>query len=132
MRFLLDTDTCILALRHHLGVRFHLEAVTPAEVAISAMNEAELWQGALNSRHPAQHAKDVQAFLAPILVLPFDGEAAREHARLRMALKHAPLGGRDLVIASVALAHRLIVVTRNQAAFAGVPGLKTVDWAATG
>jgi len=52
IRFLLDTDTCIFALRHHLGVRFHFEAVTPAEVAISAMNEAELWQGALNSRQP--------------------------------------------------------------------------------
>jgi tRNA(fMet)-specific endonuclease VapC len=131
VRFLLDTDTCIFALQHHLGVRFHFEAVTPAQVAISALNEAELWQGALSSRHPAQHAKDVQAFLAPLLVLPFDGEAAREHARLRMALKLAPLDERDLVIASVALVHRLTVVTHNLGAFTRVPGLKTVDWSST-
>jgi len=90
-----------------------------------------LWQGALDSRHPAKYAKDVQAFLAPLLVLPFDGEAARELARLRMSLKHAPLGDRDLAIASVALAHRLTLVTHNQVAFTRVPCLKTVDWAST-
>lgn len=128
MKFLLDTDTCIFALKHHPWVRTHFQAVAPDEVAVSAMNEAELWYGALNSQHPARHSRDVKAFLEPFLVLPFDGEAAREHARLRMALKNMPIGERDLVIASVAFAHRLTVVTHNQREFARVPGLKVVDW----
>jgi tRNA(fMet)-specific endonuclease VapC len=92
------------------------------------MNEAELWYGALNSQHPDRHIRDVEAFLAPFIVLPFDREAAKEHARLRMALRNMPIGERDLVIASVALAHRLTVVTHNQREFGRVPGLKTIDW----
>jgi len=129
VKFLLDTDTCIFALRHRPEVRAHFASVTPEEVVVSAMNEAELWYGALNSHHPDRHGQDVQAFLAPLTVLPFDGEAAREHARLRMALKNMPIGERDLVIASVALAHRLTVVTHNQREYGRVPGLNTVDWA---
>lgn len=128
MKFLLDTDTCIFALKHRPEIRARFEALTPEDVAVSAMNEAELWYGALNSQHPDKHVKDVEAFLAPLLVLPFDAEAAKEHARLRMALRNMPIGERDLVIASVAMAHRLTVVTHNQREFGRVPGLKTADW----
>lgn len=128
MKFLLDTDTCIYALRHHPEARSRLESVTPEDVAISAMNEAELRYGALNSLHPDKRTKDVEAFLEPIVVLPFDAEAAKEHARLRMALRKMPVGERDLVIASVALAHRLTVVTHNQREFSRIPGLETIDW----
>lgn len=128
MRFLLDTDTCIFALRHRPEVRSHFAAVAPDDLVLSAMNEAELWYGALNSQHPDRHIRDVEAFLAPFIVLPFDREAAKEHARLRMALRNMPIGERDLVIASVALAHRLTVVTHNQREFGRVPGLKTIDW----
>ena len=128
MKFLLDTDTCIHALRHNPEVRSRLESVTPEDVAVSAMNEAELRYGALNSQHPDRHTKDVEAFLEPIVVLPFDAEAAKEHARLRMALRKMPVGERDLVIASVALAHRLTVVTHNQREFSRIPGLETIDW----
>ena len=130
MRFLLDTDTCIFALRHRPEVRAHLDALTPEDVVVSSMNEAELWYGALNSQHPDKHTKDVEAFLKPFTILPFDADAAKEHGRLRMALKKMPIGERDLVIASVALLHRLMVVTHNQREFGRVPGLKTIDWVA--
>jgi len=126
--FLLDTDTCVYALRHHPEVRLRMESMTPEDVAVSAMNEAELRYGALNSLHPEKHTNDVEAFLEPIVVLPFDAEAAKQHARLRMALRKTPIGERDLVIASVALAHRLTVVTHNQREFGRVPGLETTDW----
>ena len=128
MRFLLDTDTCICALRHSPDVRIQMESVAPEDVAVSAMNEAELRYGALNSQYPDKRTKDVEAFLEPIMVLPFDAEAAKEHTRLRMALRRMPVGERDLVIASVALAHRLTVVTHNQREFGRVPGLKSIDW----
>ena len=128
MKFLLDTDICIFALRHHTEVRTHLDAMTPEDVVLSSMNEAELWYGALNSQHPDKHAKDVEAFLRPFTVLPFDADAAKEYARLRMALKKMPIGERYLVVASVALVHRLRVVTHNQREFGRVPGLKTIDW----
>ena len=128
MKFLLDTDTSIHALRHNPEARSRLESLTPEDVAVSAMNEAELRYGALNSLHPDKRTKDVEAFLEPIVVLPFDAEAAKEHARLRMALRKMPVGERDLVIASVALARRLTIVTHNQREFSRIPGLETIDW----
>ena len=128
MKFLLDTDTCIWILRNDTEVRAHLKKLTPADVAVSTMNEAELLYGALNSQDPVKRTKDVELFLSPILVLPFDADAAKEHARLRLALKLTPIGERDLVIASVAVANHLTVVTHNQHEFGRVPGLKTIDW----
>ena len=130
MIFLLDTDTCIYALRHEPGVRSHLLTISPEDVAVSAMNEAELCYGALNSEHPDMHTRDVEAFLGPIAILAFDSEAAKEHARLRLALRNKPIGERDLVIASVALVHRLTIVSHNQREFSRVAGLKSVDWVA--
>jgi tRNA(fMet)-specific endonuclease VapC len=128
VRFLLDTDTCIALLRQNDAVWSHLERLTPGDVALSAMNEAELRFGALHSQNPAKRTQDVEAFLGPILVLPFDSDAARAHAKLRMALLPMPIGERDLVIASVAMANQLTVVTHNQREFGRVPGLKTTDW----
>ena len=128
MRFLLDTDTCICALRHSPDVRIQMESVAPEDVAVSAMNEAELRYGAINSQYHDKRTKDVEAFLEQIMVLPFDAEAAKEHTRLRMALRRMPVGERDLVIASVALAHRLTVVTHNQREFSRISGLETIDW----
>jgi predicted nucleic acid-binding protein len=40
------------------------------------------------------------------------------------------IGGNDLIIASIALAHGLTVVTHNSAEFSRVPGLSVEDWAA--
>src|SRR5258708_7241248 len=39
-----------------------------------------------------------------------------------------PIGERDLMIASVALARDLTVVTHNVGEFSRVPGLKSEDW----
>jgi len=130
VRFLLDSDTCILALRHDPAVKARLQALPPADVATSAMNVAELRYGALNSQDPDRRTRDVEAFLAPIQVLPFDEDAARHHARLRQALKARPIGERDLVIASVAMAHHLTVVTHTLKEFARIPGLRVLDWRA--
>ena len=130
MKFLLDTDTCISALRHHPEVRSRLAALSPEDVSVSAMNEAELWYGALKSQHPDKHTRDVEAFLAPLTVLAFDAETAKQHARLRMALRNKPIGERDLVIASVAMVHSLTIVTHNRREFSRVPGLQSIDWIA--
>lgn len=39
-----------------------------------------------------------------------------------------PIGPSDLLIASIALHHRLTLVTHNVAEFSRVPGLHLADW----
>lgn len=125
--FLLDTDVCVWLLRRHPGVRAHVEALSPDDVAVASMTEAELRFGVLAGRRPEDILR-VDALIGGLRVLPFDRTAARAHAEARLALRRQPIGERDLVIASVALAHGLVMATGNRREFARVPGLAVEDW----
>lgn len=127
MIYLLDTDTCVFALRHSAQVLQRLEAVSPDDVAVCTMTEAELWYGAWKSHDPAGTRRAIDAFLSPIGRLPFDSEAAERHAELRFSLRAQPIGERDLVIASVASAAGMILITHNQREFRRT-GLPLEDW----
>jgi tRNA(fMet)-specific endonuclease VapC len=129
VNWLLDTDTCVDALRHRSSVLRQLQALSPDDVAVASMTEAELWYGAWRSQDPAGARQSVASFLAPLTRLPFDSEAAERHADLRFALRAQPIGERDLMIASVAVAQGLALVTRNVHEFARVPSLTVEEWA---
>lgn len=62
--------------------------------------------------------------------LPFDDEAAELYGENRhhLALLGTPIGPNDMMIASIALANHLILVTHNTREFSRVPGLKLEDW----
>lgn len=62
--------------------------------------------------------------------LPFDDAAAEEYGRIRAELTAAgtPIGPNDLMIASIALANQLTLVTSNTAEFGRVPGLQIENW----
>ena len=93
------------------------------------MTEAELRYGALKSSDPARDLARVEAFLsAPMTILSFDRDAAQHHAEIRFALRARPIGERDLVIASTALAHDLPIVTGNAREMGRVPQLVVEDW----
>lgn len=61
-----------------------------------------------------------------ITVLEFDEAAADEFERLKQA--RVRIGTMDLKIASIALANRATVLTRNIRDFGKVPGLRVEDW----
>ena len=124
----LDTDMCIHALRGHGGVLRELKARSPSAVFTTAMTLAELRYGCLKSRDPEANLARVTAFLGPLTILDFDAAAAAAHAEIRWALREQPIGERDLVIASVARARSLSVVTANAREFSRVPGLSLETW----
>ncbi len=129
IRYLLDTDTCVWILRERESVVARVRATSPDDVAVSTVTEAELLFGAHNSRDADRNLERVEAFLsARFEILSFDRESAQRHAHLRLALKKRPIGERDLVIASTALANNLTLVTCNAREFARVPGLTLEDW----
>jgi tRNA(fMet)-specific endonuclease VapC len=129
VRYLLDTDACVWLLRGQAAMRARVRAASPDDLAISSMTEAELRFGALKSSDPARNLARVEALLsAPLAILPFDRGAARRHAEARFALRARPIGERDLVIASTALAHGLSIVTGNVRELGRVPELEVEDW----
>ena len=109
-----------------------LRALSPDDVAVCVVTEAELEYGAMASRDPARSRRSVEAFLAPIARLPFDSAAATHHAEIRFALKSRPIGERDLIIAAVAMTHGATVVTHNAREFRRVKGLPVEDWVEQG
>lgn len=67
--------------------------------------------------------------LARIPLLPFDDAAVAEFDRLRQNKKLKKIGRGDLLIASIALARRATLATRNVRHFRQVPGLVVENWA---
>ena len=59
---------------------------------------------------------------------PFGARAAAEHARIRHALRAAPIGSNDLVIAATAAAIGATLVTANTREFGRGPGLAVESW----
>lgn len=102
----------------------------PAQVAVSAVTMAELAAGPSAARHPEERARRqdrLQRAEAAFDPLPFGVEAARAYGRVYAAVLE---GGRkprgrfgDLLVAAVALAEGLPLLTRNAADFVGLEGL---------
>jgi len=130
VRFILDTNTCIYALKLQPGVVDRLRERSPDDLGVSIVTLAELWFGARKSARPTATRREIDAFLEPFEILPFDVEAAEAYSSTRLALERRgrPIGERDLLIASIALARGLTVVTHNVSEFGRVPGLRTEDW----
>lgn len=87
----------------------------------------ETHQGVLRESDPIASHHRYAAALASIPILPFSEESARGCARLRHQLtsegKRIRSRALDLIIASTALEHGLILVTRNRSDYRDIPGL---------
>jgi tRNA(fMet)-specific endonuclease VapC len=132
MRFLLDTDTCIYALRRREPVLRKLLSTRRSDVAVSVISEAELRTGAAESSSPAMTLRLVENFLRPLSLLEFASGDAIAYARLRAKLESAgrPIGPLDILIAAQAVARRLTLVSNHEREFSRVPGLRIANWAA--
>ncbi len=130
MSYLLDTNTCVYAIKRVPNVIDRLRRLSPDDVSVSSVTLAELWFGARKSTKPARTRARLDSFLDPIAVISFDPAAAEDYAEIRFELERSgqPIGERDLLIASVARAQGLTVVTHNTREFNRVPALAVEDW----
>ncbi|MGZ5433606.1 MAG: type II toxin-antitoxin system tRNA(fMet)-specific endonuclease VapC [Thermoanaerobaculia bacterium] len=131
MRFLLDTDTCIYAMKGHTSVLSHLLSRSREEIVISVITEAELRTGAAKSSSPIKTLRLVEGFLRPLTIADFTSDDAVAYARLRARLERAgtPIGPLDTLIAAQALARKLTLVSNNVGEFSRVNGLAIENWA---
>ena len=128
MRFLLDTNAVIAALKGHPGLLAHMHRHETDDFGLPAVVLHELYYGASKSAHPVRNLAVVDALR--FAVLEFDREDAREAGAIRAALARAgtPIGPYDVLIAGQAKARGLTLITRNRGEFARVPGVRTEDW----
>jgi tRNA(fMet)-specific endonuclease VapC len=130
MKFLLDTDTCIYALKRRERVIKHLLSQSREDVAVSVLTEAELRTGAAKSSSASRTIRLVENFLQPLTVIEFSSEDAATYAvvRSRLELAGTPIGPIDTLIAAQAVARKLTLVTSNEREFRRVTGLALENW----
>jgi len=129
---MLDTNSCVDHLRrgHASNITARLAAASAGSVVLCSVVVAELLYGAHRSARQQQTLGQVHVFCRQFQSLPFDDFAADEYGRIRayLAGSGTMIGPNDLLIASIALANGLILVTHNTSEFGRVPGLKLEDW----
>lgn len=131
MRYLLDTNTCIGVLNGTSpALRKRQQTTRASEIRLCSVVKAELLYGAEKSVRPEQVKQKLTMFFARFKSMPFDDAAAAVYGQLRAGLERGgqPIGPNDLLIAAIAVAGGLTVVTHNVAEFRRVPGLLIEDW----
>jgi tRNA(fMet)-specific endonuclease VapC len=130
MRYLLDTNTCIAAMRHNSVVLQHMAAVTPVDCAISTVTAYELFTGVEKCTAPAIELAKVSLLLTTVCEIPFDETAAREAAKIRALLESqgCMIGAYDVLLAGHARSAGLTLVTANTGEFNRVPSLTVENW----
>src|SRR5258708_10931500 len=76
MPYLLDTNTCIAAMRHVPLVVQRMSAVSPADCAISTITGYELYTGIDKCADPTKDLAKVNMLLATVRQLAFDDQSA--------------------------------------------------------
>ncbi len=108
-----------------------MHAVPPHELGISAVTEHEIRYGmARQPRVAATLAQKVKSFLSVVQVLPYESRDAIASSSIQARLDRsgAPIGPLDVLIAGVATARDLVLVTSNERAFERVTGLSLENW----
>ncbi len=133
MKYLLDTNTCIRYLTGRSQAVFErLNKTAEADICVSSVVKFELRYGALRSNSVEKTLAEQAMFLDRFVSLPFDDRAHFHAARIRADLARlgTPIGPYDLLIAAIAQANDLILVTHNVGEFSRVSGLQIEDWEA--
>lgn len=130
MRYLLDTNACIEAMRGDAAVVRALSAHPPADLGVSSGTCYELFAGVEKCANRARERAKVEKLLATVGQFPFDLAAASLAARIRADLeaRGEMIGPYDVLLAGHAISLGLTLVTANTREFSRVVGLPVENW----
>lgn len=131
MTYLLDTNICIYYLNGKSpNLRRQLESKSEDAIRLCSIVRAELLVGVLKHADPLRQIAKITPFLQRFSSFPFDDSAAQLHASLRSHLEKTGqvIGPLDMLIAAIALANDVTLVTHNTQEFNRVRDLVIEDW----
>lgn len=128
--YLLDTNSLIYFFKQEGHVAAHLKSIPSTQVFIPSVVLFELEYGVLRSTRPVLQRKGIDTALKAYGVLSLDYKCAKSAAWIKHTLEVAgtPIGHFDQLIAGIALANDMTLVTRNTREFERVPGLRVQNW----
>ena len=114
-KLLLDSDILIYFLKGRQEIVEKVANHTPEDLLTSRINYTELLYGAYNSARIESNLRTILLFLENFEILEFDKVASEIFAREKARLKKSGtiIADMDLMIASIAIANDIALVTNN-------------------
>lgn len=130
MRYLLDTNIVIAAMKGQPAVVARLESTPLSSMVLSPLVLGELEFGAEKSAHAERNRARLAELVEGLPMAALGAEASRCYGRIRAELERrgTPIGANDTWIAAHALALGATLVTDNVDEFERVSGLKVENW----
>jgi tRNA(fMet)-specific endonuclease VapC len=135
---LLDTDMLIHVQRGEPRIAKRFRSAAAEDLAITVVTRIEFLRARFDNVLKAANAAELESaqhrlneadrFLSQWTVVDFDVAAREEFTRLVRIKGLKKIGRADVLIASIALAQKAVLVTRNSRDFERVPGLPIENW----
>ena len=131
--YLFDTDILSNIVKKHPSPRLikKLQHLAKAVQFTTSINVGEIYYGASRSTRKTIILKAFSEAVFPnVKILSFDMESGKLFGILKAKLENSGIGCSepDLRIATIAIQHKLILITGNTKHFKHIPGLKTENW----
>ena len=128
----LDTSFLIDFLRGSPGADKKLQYYTDnyEPLTTTPINAAELFKGAYSAKGRKAEVAKAKGILEQLELLDLSVAVCEKYGGLinELRSKGTPIGDLDTLIASAAIVHRQILLTRNKDHFERVPGLAVDSW----
>jgi tRNA(fMet)-specific endonuclease VapC len=135
---ILDTDTLSHLHSGNENVIRAIQQLDHGEITTTIVTKIEMLRGRIDYILKAQANEDIltaqrlfyrtEELLAQIEIVSITPVAADQLAQLTANSKLRKIGRADLIIASMTLARRATLVTRNLRHFRQIPGLTVTNW----
>jgi tRNA(fMet)-specific endonuclease VapC len=125
--YLLDSNILIYWLKGQGNVTQNLRTKSPQHIKVPAPALFELECGTAKSQKPLLQRDFIDTLVLKLEILALDYPSAKAAGVLRSALegKGNLISPYDLLIAGIAIAHNLTVISRE---FARIPSLRVENW----
>ncbi len=129
-KLLLDSDILIYFLKGKQEIVEQFVKHPPDDLLTSRINYTELLYGAYNSTRIERNLQTILEFLENFEILEFDKRGAEIFAveKARLKKRGTIVADMDLMIASIAIANDIALVTNNIKHFERIKDLRLVQW----
>jgi tRNA(fMet)-specific endonuclease VapC len=133
MNYLLDTDTLIFWLKGNKNIEEKALKIGLAQLGYSIISHAELYFGAYNSEQIAKNLNAIEIVKQKLTLINLNADSAQLFGKIKADLKQQGniIMDADIMIASIAIANNLTLVTNNEKHFNRISQLKIENWIKT-
>src|SRR5207249_8572883 len=131
MAIVLDADVLLRGDKGSFDLDGWLATHPDDQFEVAGITVAELWHGVdrATAPHRAKREQYLRTVLAPLPIIPYTEQTAREHARIWAELEATGkmIGYYDIIVAATALERGSDVATFNRKHFDLVSGLTVIE-----